>query len=30
MYAVMVMKTVILSWLQNDGSREFSKNQLKG
>ena len=24
------MKTVILSWLQNDGTREFSKDQLKG
>ena len=24
------MKTAILSWLQNDGSREFSKDQLKG
>ena len=24
------LKTVILSWLQNDGTREFSKDQLKG
>ena len=24
------MKTAILSWLQNDGTREFSKDQLKG
>ena len=24
------MKTAILSWLQNDGTRGFSKNQLKG
>ena len=24
------MKTVILNWLQNDGTRGFSKGQLKG
>ena len=24
------MKTVILSWLQNDGTKGFSKDQLKG
>ena len=24
------MKTVILSWLQNDGTRRFSVDQLKG
>ena len=24
------MKTAILSWLQNDGNRGFSKDQLKG
>ena len=24
------MKTVILSWLQNEGNRGFSKDQLKG
>ena len=24
------MKTAILSWLQNDGTRGFSKDQLKG
>ena len=27
---IIIMKTVILSWLQNDGNTGFSKDQLKG
>ena len=30
MLIIMMLKTVILSWLQNDGTRGFSKDQLKG
>ena len=27
---IFILKTAILSWLQNDGTRGFSKDQLKG